>query len=344
MSISSWNGGIIRPVAVAPTGPYSDGAAPGIWTLDQQAFWLKQGLWPIAGNVNPANLGFVFGGGIGGPGFTAINSFSFSSLAALTFFGNLTAGLISPIGVSSNTRGVMGGGYTYIDETVGITNVLNYITIATAGNATSFGALTQARYQAAGTSNQTRGLCAGGLTSSPTSIIDYITIATTGNATSFGNLTTNNDSEAACASPTRALFAGGQISPSSFTSQIRFNTIASTGNSTNFGTLYTSVRLPGGCSSNTRGVFAGGITFSTSETVINIGYVTIDTTGNTTNFGDLQIAAYFDTATSNSITGVFLVGGGSQRVTIATLGNATTFSGISGFSSFGSLSGGHGGL
>jgi hypothetical protein len=50
MAIGDWNAGIIRPNAVAPTGPYEDGAAPGVWTLDQVAYWAKQGLWPTAGN------------------------------------------------------------------------------------------------------------------------------------------------------------------------------------------------------------------------------------------------------------------------------------------------------
>ena len=53
MSAKSWNAGIIRPVAVAPTGPYQNSSAPGVWTLDQQAYWQKQGLWPTAGSVNP---------------------------------------------------------------------------------------------------------------------------------------------------------------------------------------------------------------------------------------------------------------------------------------------------
>jgi len=60
MAISSWNAGIIRPVPVPPAGPYADGAAPGVWTLDQVAFWNQQGLWPIAGNLAPIGL---FGGG-----------------------------------------------------------------------------------------------------------------------------------------------------------------------------------------------------------------------------------------------------------------------------------------
>ena len=55
MAISSWSAGIIRPVPVAPTGPFQDGAAPGVWTLDEAAFWTKQGLWPTAGNFPPGN-------------------------------------------------------------------------------------------------------------------------------------------------------------------------------------------------------------------------------------------------------------------------------------------------
>ena len=62
MATSSWNAGIIRPVAVAPAGPFQDGAAPGVWTLDQQALWQKQGLWPIAGNAAPIGLFGSVGG------------------------------------------------------------------------------------------------------------------------------------------------------------------------------------------------------------------------------------------------------------------------------------------
>jgi hypothetical protein len=53
VGISKWNAGIIRPVPVAPTGSYSTDSAPGVWTLDQQAYWQKQGVWPTAGNINP---------------------------------------------------------------------------------------------------------------------------------------------------------------------------------------------------------------------------------------------------------------------------------------------------
>jgi len=44
-------GGIISKTAPVPTGPYENGTAPGVWTLDQQAAFVKQGIWPIAGLV-----------------------------------------------------------------------------------------------------------------------------------------------------------------------------------------------------------------------------------------------------------------------------------------------------
>jgi hypothetical protein len=47
-------GGLITKTPVEPDGPYENGAAPGIWTLEQQAYWKAQGLWPIAGNADPS--------------------------------------------------------------------------------------------------------------------------------------------------------------------------------------------------------------------------------------------------------------------------------------------------
>ena len=45
-----WAGGIVRPTPITPTGPLATGTAPGVWTIDQVAYWLRQGVWPIAGN------------------------------------------------------------------------------------------------------------------------------------------------------------------------------------------------------------------------------------------------------------------------------------------------------
>ena len=49
-------GGIITKTPVTPAGPYENSAAPGVWTLDQALQYTKQGIWPTAGNQDPANL------------------------------------------------------------------------------------------------------------------------------------------------------------------------------------------------------------------------------------------------------------------------------------------------
>jgi hypothetical protein len=80
----------------------------------------------------------------------------------------------------------------------GNSNVIQYVTIDTAGNATDFGDLTLVRNAFAGTSNGIRGVFAGGSSASTSNVIDYVTIATTGNATDFGDLTLVRSQLAGC--------------------------------------------------------------------------------------------------------------------------------------------------
>ena len=68
------------------------------------------------------------------------------------------------------------------------TNVIDFITIATTGNATDFGDLTQARRGGGAGCTLTRGILGGGRTPSDVNTIDSIIIQTTGNATDFGDL------------------------------------------------------------------------------------------------------------------------------------------------------------
>ena len=46
-------GGLITKNPVVPGGPFEDGAASGIWTVDQAMQYTKQGIWPTAGLVKP---------------------------------------------------------------------------------------------------------------------------------------------------------------------------------------------------------------------------------------------------------------------------------------------------
>ena len=137
MAISSWNAGIIRPVAVAPAGPYQDGAAPGVWTLDQQAFWQKQGLWPIAGNAAPIAL---FAGG-SGPS-NVIDKILTTTLGNSIDYGDLSVAREGVTGCGSNTVAIFAGGTVGSTENLTIDSK-NY---SSSGNCAVFGNLTQARY------------------------------------------------------------------------------------------------------------------------------------------------------------------------------------------------------
>jgi hypothetical protein len=79
-------------------------------------------------------------------------------------------------------------------------NIIEYVTIASTGNATDFGDLTANRNGGAGCSSPTRGLFGGGTNEAGDAInvIDYVTIDTTGNAADFGDLTLARSQLGAC--------------------------------------------------------------------------------------------------------------------------------------------------
>ena len=65
------------------------------------------------------------------------------------------------------------------------TNIIDYITIASTGDATDFGDLINAKFYYAATGNKTRAVWAGD--GSGTNAMEFVTIATTGNAVDFGD-------------------------------------------------------------------------------------------------------------------------------------------------------------
>ena len=240
------------------------------------------------------------------------------------------------------TRGIIAGGYgsgsAHAED-------IQYITIATPGNATDFGDLTRNTSYAGMHSNGSRIVIAGGRAAgSATNSIDYVTAATPGNASDFGDLTESRFGMAGGGDATRSVFAAGwgavnTGSPTGTDSRtIDYITTGTTGNATNFGDLSYYRKYPSATSDATRTVFAGGQqTVSGSTSLVNImEYVTTQTTGNVTDFGDLLAANYVMGAgvIASETRGVF-VGGLQlnpttyqrtiQYVTIATTGNATDF-------------------
>ena len=158
--------------------------------------------------------GFI-GGGY--PGNDSISVKVISSGGNFTDFGNLVASRQgSYSGIASRTRGL----FLTADDGQ------QYITMASTGNAVSFGSLANGT-AATGASNATRGLWMGASGSK----VDYITIATTGTATEFGDSNVAETYLGCMASPTRALQGTGAYA----TNAIVYYNIATTGNYVDFG-------------------------------------------------------------------------------------------------------------
>ena len=176
----------------------------------------------------------------GGPGAIDVIQFiTMSSTANAVDFGNLTqARTNDPNAVASPTRGCIAGGSNAPSSSV--YNIIDFVTIATTGNAQDFGDLSSPRDSAAAGSNSIRGIFGGGrYPTSAKSHIDFITIATIGNSQNFGDLTTTADIGGACASKTRYVRAMGSV-PGGTSNTIEFVEIATTGNAKDFGDLSTA--------------------------------------------------------------------------------------------------------
>ena len=94
--------------------------------------------------------------------------------------------------VSSSTRGLFALG----SNDSGTYNSIEFITIASLGNAQDFGDLSETEVYKAGMCSPTRGLFAGGSDPSVSNVIDFVTIQTTGNSTDFGDITTTGRAQA----------------------------------------------------------------------------------------------------------------------------------------------------
>lgn len=137
-------------------------------------------------------------------GFASSNTFTnvmdyitIASTGNATDFGDtLFSGIYNgSVGnVSDNSRGVVAGGY--LDTNYNESNVMQYITIDTAGNATDFGDLLDTNRGPASCSNGTIGTFMGGYGGGSVGYVNriqYITIGTAGNAVDFADiLRTNN--------------------------------------------------------------------------------------------------------------------------------------------------------
>ena len=150
--------------------------------------------------VNSSTKGLFCGGG---PGLgTKISSITISSTGNAFDIADLAVGRHFAAGVSNGVRGVIGGGVITTPGANGMGSSLEFVTIASDGNAIVFGDLTTKRGKLASAETLTRGVFIGSdsgvpATSTYTNVMDFITIASTGNASDFGDATNDSNHQLA---------------------------------------------------------------------------------------------------------------------------------------------------
>ena len=224
----------------------------------------------------------------GGYIINAIEFITVASTGDSTDFGDMTIRRYGQTGVNDTIRGLFCGGASttpFVPSHGGVTNVVDYVTIAQTGNSVDFGDLVHTGFPGASMNSTTRGIIArqnGPV--GPNAIMDTIITRTLGNAIDFGDClsdTGSNVSGGAC-SATRGILAGGYSS--NVQNIIQYITMATLGDATDFGDLLNAANNMRGASSPTRGIFAGGATPSNSNVIES---VQIATTGNAVDFGDM---------------------------------------------------------
>ena len=275
--------------------------------------------------------------------------FNISSAGNSTDFGDLSADIFAVGTTASSTRGVVFGGYGGNPHNAN-SDEIQFVTIASQGNATDFGNLTVGRNAPCVSGSQTRAVIVGGaVPGGNTNVMDFVTIASQGNAVDFGDMTaaTNNSSDGGCGSSTRGILH--TRTPNNNGGFFHFN-IATQGNAAEFSDRANNGNntLAGG-SNAIRGLFQGGYS------VNSISAVTISTLGSAFDFGDQTTSRYTAGASASGTRYVTIAGQGfapaagmtnvMEYVEIMTTGNTIDFGDLSRTGYYVSgMSNGHGGL
>ena len=277
----------------------------------------------------------LFAGGVtnigAGTRSSAIDYVTIATSGNAANFGDLSSARGNTAACGSPTIGVISGGSSsnFADS---ITNLIEYVTIATAGNTTTFGNLSAARASNAGCSNSVRGIFGGGFYAhlaeyTLLNTIEYITFSTTGSLTDFGDLTIHRILLGSCGSYTKGFFAGG-LDGNGYSNVIDNISYSTAGNATDYGDLVAGKSGGAGSSSSVKGVFAGGENSGIVESFI------FSTSGNSSSFGSLTVNRGIVAGCSNAVRGVY---GGGYTSSLSNVMDYVTFAALSSASSFGSL-------
>ena len=316
--------------------------------------------WRQVDNVTTSGRG-IFGGGqpaIGSGYIDPIQYIQIHSKGNSQYFGELTStghGAANVSCCSSAIRGLFMGGSS---PNTSYMNVIEYVTIASAGDAVNFGDLTTRVSYTASCSSSTRGVNMGGHVGQPSSytsnVISYVEISTLGDAKDFGDLQQASYSPAGASNGTRGMFAGGYIAPVNLKG-IESITISSKGNANTFGDLSAIRWGPSGSSNRTRMVVAGGRSPENGANSLNtIEFITMASEGNGVDFGNMSIDKVRGCSVSSQTRCVFATGAQHpsgatntiEFIEIATGGTTEDFGDTTNAAQYamGSCSDSHGGL
>ena len=231
-------------------------------------------------------------------------------------------------------RGITGGGFV----SPASQNVMDFIEIATTGNAQDFGDLTVNLRNIATCASSTRGIFASGQTPSNSDVIMFTTISSSGGADDFGSLreAMTNSNDGVLSDNTRGIILyGGPTSLPFPTIQgtLDFITIPTTGNSNDFGELSVARRHTASMASPTRGVFATGKEDIGSTYLKVIDFVIIQTQGTAVTFGEVSTNGREQSVGAGNATRGLIAGGlenptpyqSIDFITLATEGNGQDF-------------------
>lgn len=279
-----------------------------------------------------------------------IRYYDFDVSAASNTFGNLSTTNAYVTGASGGGRGLFAGGSV---SGTGVVNKIEYVTIASTGNTTDFGDLTEVSYTSASASDGIYAIYAMN-DNNRTSLIQEVTIATAGNATAWtGTLTQAKSNGCGASDGTKGFFFGGRTASSSTQlNEIDYVTIATDANASDWGDLGTARKDTGGnaaCGTSSR-ILIGGGTTSSSMSTSSIEYINPASASNAYSFGNLANGLRYCSSANNATHAFWMQGlnNSSQmqeyahRVTIDTTGNASLWAttGGVGYGS-GALSGAH---
>jgi len=233
----------------------------------------------IAG-TSSRSRGILAGGRVPGD-LNLIEFVTIASTGNTSDFGDLTITSHYGTGLSNGTRGII----TAIENaswTSSNSNRIDFMTIASTGNAQDFGDLYFGTRETGGCESKTRGVVFGG-TPVCSNVIQYITMSTQGNSADFGDSTSIANRSLAIGNAVRGLLV---ISTApSVVNTVDYITIATLGNAQDFGDLSEGRGNATSASSPTRAVVAGG--YTGSATVDTIDFTEIMSTGNFVSFGEL---------------------------------------------------------